>query len=321
MNTNFLLFLSGILFFINYNQLFNTKQHRKKMNFMKKLLFLVVCIAALMLPSCKNPKESDEYKRLQAEADSLRFAGVKQSNEYNEMLTLINEIENSFREIKEKENYLTEQSQAGVELNRSTKEKIMADVQLLTDNLKKNKEKIQKLEQQLKKSGLKSTELEKRIKGLAQEIEEKTKTIAALQEELGQKNIVIAEQGQTIQEQLSAIEQQSETLNQQQAQLSAQDKSLNTGYYVFGTKKELENEKILVKGKVMQQGYNKEYFTQIDIRNKKTIDLFSKKAKLLSVHPESSYVLEKAEDKNLTLVILNQKDFWSISRYLVIQVD
>lgn len=287
---------------------------------MKKFLVLITC-AVLLVPSCRNPKESDEYKRLQSENDSLKLAGVKQSGEYNEMLSLINEVEDNFRKIKETENYLTEQSKAGGELNRSTKDKISADMQLLTETLLKNKEQIAKLQSQLKNSGVKSTELEKRLSSLAQEVEEKTKSIAALQEQLEKQNIIIVEQGQRIQDQSVALEQQQAAIEQQGAQLSAQDKSLNTGYYVFGTKKELEEEKILVKGKLMQQGYNKDYFTQIDVRNLNQVPLYSKKAKMLSNHPASSFALEKAVDGNLTLTILNKKDFWSISRYLVIQVD
>lgn len=287
---------------------------------MKKMFLFITCFAALMLYSC-NPKESDEYKRLQAERDSLKFAGTKQANEYNEMLSLINEVEENLLQIKEKENYLTEQSMGDKELSRTTKEKIMEDIQLLSDNLQKNKDQVAKLQKQLKDSGLKSENLEKRLSLLSKEVEEKAKTIAALQEELERKNIIIVEQGQKIQEQSSAIEQQSEAITQQKEQLSDQDKALNTGYYVFGTKKELENEKILVKGKLMQQGYNKDYFTSIDIRNLNRIPLYSKKIKMLSTHPASSYSFEKASDGDQTLLIINKKDFWSISRYLVIQVD
>ncbi|MCL1942111.1 MAG: hypothetical protein FWF54_00975 [Candidatus Azobacteroides sp.] len=289
---------------------------------MKKFLILIVCAAVgLMIPSCQNPKNSEEYKQLQAENDSLKFAGLKQSGEYSEMLGLINEVEDNFRKIKETENYLTEQSQAGGELSRSTKERITDDMQLLTATLQKNKEQIQKLQNQLKSSGIKSAELTKRLSQLTQEVEEKTKSIAALQEQLEKQNLIIAEQGEKIQAQSTAIEQQKTAITQQGEQISAQDKSLNTGYYVFGTKKELEEEKILVKGKLMQQGYNKSYFTQIDIRNIEQVPLYTKKAKMLSVHPASSYVLEKTADGNLTLTVLNKKDFWSISRYLVIQVD
>ncbi len=286
-----------------------------------KKIFVFIATAALIISSCQDPKKSDEYQRLQAENDSLKAVGSRQSNEYNEMLSLINEVEDNFRKIKETENYLTEQSQAGGELSKSTKERITNDMQLLTETLKKNKEQIQKLQQQMKSSGLKSTELQKRLDALVTEVDEKTKSIASLQEQLEKQNIIIAEQGQKIQEQSTAIDQQKTAIDQQTQQISAQDKSLNTGFYVFGTKKELEEEKILVKGKVMQQGYNHDYFTKVDIRNLNQIPLYSKKAKILTTHPASSFTLEKAVDGNLTVTILNKKDFWSISKYLVVQVD
>lgn len=279
---------------------------------MKKGFFIIMSIA-LVVFSCKNPKESDDYKRLEAENDSLRLAGVRQSNEYNEMLNLINEVEDNFRKIKETENYLVEQSKTGGELSASTKERINNDMQLLSETLKKNKDQIGKLQSQLKTSGIKSTELEKRLASLITEIEEKTASIAALQEELEKKNIIIMEQGQKIQEQTTVIEQKEETITQQ-------DKSLHTAYYVFGTKKELEEERILLKGQLMKQNYNHEYFTKVDTRDFAHVAFYAKKVKILSTHPASSYVLEKGADGNLTLVVLDKTEFWSISKYLVTQV-
>ncbi|MCD7973415.1 MAG: hypothetical protein LUG18_12275 [Candidatus Azobacteroides sp.] len=282
---------------------------------MKRVIFIMASIL-LLVSGCKNtnPKDSEELKKLQEENDSLRLAGVKQNEEYNEMLSLINEVEDNLRKIKETENYLTEQSQLGGELNQSARERINNDMQLLAETLQKNKSQISKLQGQLKSSGIKSDELEKRLAALVADIEEKTASIAALQDELERQNIIIVEQGQRIQEQSSTIEQHSQTI-------SHQDKTLNTGYYVFGTKKELEQEKILVKGKLMQQGYNQDYFTKVDIRELQQVPLYSKKVKMLSTHPASSYKLEKGPDGNQTLVITNKAEFWSISKYLVIQVN
>jgi hypothetical protein len=56
------------------------------------------------------------------------------------------------------------------------------------------------------------------------------------------------------------------------------------GVYVFGTKKELKEQRIMVDGKVLQSSFNKSYFTKIDIRVDKEIKLYSKSAKLLH-HP------------------------------------
>ena len=37
--------------------------------------------------------------------------------------------------------------------------------------------------------------------------------------------------------------------------------------------------------------------------------------------PPSSYALIKGEDNNLTLVVTDEEEFWSMSNYLVIEVD
>lgn len=109
--------------------------------------------------------------------------------------------------------------------------------------------------------------------------------------------------------------------------VAEQDKALNAAWFVFGTKKELKDQKILTntglfkKGEVMQDAdINKDYFTQVDIRTTKEIKLYSKDAEILTTHPSGSYSMEKDDKSQLTLKITNPKDFWSVSKYLVIQV-
>lgn len=286
-----------------------------------KRLIVVIAGIALIAFSCNNPKNSDDYKRLQAENDSLKLAGMKQSGAYDEMLSLLDQVEENFKKIKETENYLTEQSQAGGELSQSVKDRINNDMVLLTETLKKNKEQIAQLQSQLKNSGIKNSGLEKRLAAMTAEIEEKTKSIAALQDELERKNLIIVQQGQKIQDQMSSIQEQNQAIEQQHETITTQDKSMNTGYFAFGTKKELEEEKILAKGKLMQQGFNQDYFSKVDIRELRQIPFYAKKVKMLSTHPASSYALEKGADGNLTLVILDKQEFWSISKYMVAQVD
>ena len=110
------------------------------------------------------------------------------------------------------------------------------------------------------------------------------------------------------------------------ALVQAQDKALNAAWFVFGTNSELKEQKIvtkkfLQKKKVLENDdFNKNYFTQIDIRKDKEIKLYSKDAKLLTSHPDGSYEFIKDKKGTLTLKILNPNSFWSISRYLVIEV-
>ena len=81
--------------------------------------------------------------------------------------------------------------------------------------------------------------------------------------------------------------------NRKTETINTQDKQLNTAWFAFGTKKELKRQNVLVKGKVLQGSFNKNYFTKIDIRETRELKLYSKNAKILTSHPTSSYSLTK----------------------------
>ena len=188
-----------------------------------------------------------------------------------------------------------------------------------------NRDLIAKLRQQLKNnqsasSKLKTT-LETTIEGLTAELDAKNQQIQTLTAELEQKNLYIAQQGEQINTLNENVNQLTAQNSEKARTVAAQDKELNTGWYVFGTKKELKEQKILQNGDVLRSNqFNKDYFTRIDIRVDKVIKLYSKSAKLLTTHPAGSYTLDKDSQGQYTLRITNPTQFWSVSRYLVILV-
>ena len=50
-------------------------------------------------------------------------------------------------------------------------------------------------------------------------------------------------------------------------------------------------------------------------------DLNSKKAKVLSVHPQDSYALEAGEDGMLSLTVKDENSFWKQTKYLVVMIN
>ena len=276
---------------------------------MKKVLLVCVCTA--MLASCGQ--NSADYKKLKAENDSLRIENTKNTDELNDMLSTLNDIESDFQSIRDAENYLT-------------RDQIKQNMQLISETLKKNKEQISQLEEKLKKSGIQSSALRKTIDRLSSELDQKATMIVALQEDLAKKNVRIQELDEMVSSLNEDVESLATTAAAQSEKLNAQDKALHTAYYCFGTSKELKEQKILSggglfsKSKVLQSGFNKDYFISIDIREVKEIPLFASKAKLKSNHPEGSYEFVEDEDGNLTLKINDEKAFWSLGKYLVIEV-
>ena len=180
--------------------------------------------------------------------------------------------------------------------------------------MEENKAQIAKLQAMLKSSKNNSAQLKKAVESLTQELVTKQQRIEELQAELASKNIRIQE--------LDADKESLAAENEAKARTVAeQDKAINAAWFVFGTKSELKSQKILQSGDVLKNAdFNKDYFTQIDIRTTKEIKLYSKRAELLTTHPAGSYELVKDDKGQLTLKITNPKEFWSVSKYLVIQV-
>ena len=291
---------------------------------MKKFAVLVACTAALV--SCINFSGGNN-DRLQAENDSLLMELNQRNTELDEMMGTFNEISEGFRQINAAENRVDLQRGAVAEGSLSAKEQIASDIEFIRKQMEENKEQIAKLQAMLKNSKNNSAQLKKAVESLTQELVVKTQRIEELQAELASKNIRIQELDAAVSD-LTAAKEELTTENEAKAKTVAeQDKALNTAWFVFGTKKELKDQKILSntglfkKGEVMQDAdVNKDYFTQVDIRTTKEIKLYSKDAEILTTHPAGSYALDKDNKGQLILKISNPKDFWSVSKYLVIQV-
>ncbi|NDW12269.1 hypothetical protein D0T50_05120 [Bacteroides sp. 214] len=285
---------------------------------MKKLTFLLVVCVAVSLASCDGITGSSKVK---AERDSLATALTQRDAELDEMMSTYNQIQEGFRKINVAENRVDLQRGTITENSISARQQIAADIEFISKTMEDNKTQIAKLQAQLKNSNTNSAQLKKAIESLQKELEVKTKRIEELQNELASKNIRIQELDAAVTS-LSATKESLTAENEEKARVVAQqDKAINAAWFVFGTKSELKSQKILDGGDVLKSAdFNKDYFTQIDVRTTKEIKLYSKRADLLTTHPTGSYILEKDDKEQLTLKVTNPTDFWSISRYLVIQV-
>ena len=286
---------------------------------MKKLLFLSVCVA--LLASCGNAGKNEALK---AENDSLTATLASRDAELEEIMAIFNDVQEGFRLINEAENRVDLQS--GSLEGATPAQKIKEDIRFISEKLQSNREQIAKLEEQLKNSKHNSAQFKKAIANLNAELQAKAEQIETLQTELASKNIRIAELDDAVAGLTQNVADLIAENKVKSATVASQDKALNAAWFVFGTKSELKEQKIieskfLQKTKVLSDAeFNKDYFTQIDIRTDKEIKLYSKNAELLTTHPAGSYVLEKNAEGLLTLKITHPAQFWSVSRYLVILV-
>lgn len=285
---------------------------------MKKLLIYVMMGGAALLSfnSCKQEKVVPSTDNL-AQADSLQKILDQKDSEINEMLGTLNEIQEGFNEINQAENRVSIVKD-GEGANKS--QQIRENIKFISNAMKRNRELIAKLQKQLRESSIHGEQFKTTIENLVKQLNDKDEQLQQLRSELDSKDIHITELDETINNLNTDVSSLKAESNAKSQTISSQDKQLNTAWYVFGTKKELKNQRIIEDGKLLQSSFNKSYFTKIDIRVDKVINLYSKSAKILTTHPSSSYTLTRDGNKQYTLRITNPDLFWSTSKYLVVLV-
>ena len=292
---------------------------------MKKLFVLVLGIVALS--ACHNYKK--DAQQLTISRDSLQQETALRDASIAGFLNDFSEIQANLDSIKKIEKLVTVQSNSNRELNASQKQRILEDINLLNDLLQRNKQLTASLQKKLKDANFKIGDLEETINGLEllvknmeAQANEQDMQIAELTEDVKKLNIDITQLNQKIKVVETESQQKSQTIESQTV-------ALNKAYYAFVTMKELKENGILEKsggvigmGKtaVMKKDFNKDYFTEIDIRNFEYLRLMAKKAKIITVHPEGSFHFtgKKLSD---TLFIDNSAEFWKASKYLVVLTD
>ena len=281
---------------------------------MKKIIFMAALVS--MLASCLDGFKSNNGG--DRERDSLRNIIDQKDNELNDLMGTFNEIQQGFDLINEAEGRVN-MMRMGAENNNSA-ENIRENMQFIQETLDENKRKIEELQSKLKTSSINSAKLKEAINSLTQQLTEKNAELEKLRAQLAEKDVKIEQLSGTV----TNLQTENAQVKQQRdetAQIARnQDAQLNTAWYVFGTSKELKAEGILSKGEVLQGNYNKNYFTQIDIRKVNVIPLESKSASILTNHPAGSYTLLKDSKGKYTLRITDVAQFWSVSKYLVVKV-
>jgi chromosome segregation ATPase len=242
----------------------------------------------------------------------------------NEMLAILNGIEDDIQSIRDAEDFLTVHKDP--ELSAPRQEQIKNNMNLIAETLKKNKRQLSELQEKLNTSNLKSSALQKTINRLTNDLNEKSELIVRLQNDLEKNSRQVDQLADQVKGLSANIETLENTTLSQNKRISEQEHVLNVVYYCFGTRKELKEQNILTggglfsKSKALEDDFNKDYFMAIDKRQVTAIPLYASKAKIKTNHPKGSYDFYKDTAGNLTLEISDVAKFWSLSKYLVIEV-
>ena len=290
-----------------------------------RISFVAMFFVAFLATSC-NVERSEKYQALLAERDSLYTEAVAAKGGFDNALNTINEIENALESIRAQENIIMMENQEG------NTNYAVAQIEAIDRTIQQNKTKIAELEQQLAESGSKSKQLNATITRLKNELDEKDTYINNLRDELNASQEQVAQLTVQVEDLNKNVEDLNENINnlnaqsaEQQATINIQDAALNTVYYIVAPIETLENLGLAEAGGLFTRtraatDINKNAMISADKRQLSVIPLNTKKATILTNHPESSYQLTKGDDNMLSLEIVNPDAFWNISNYLIISI-
>ena len=280
----------------------------------------IFAVGLLFLTACDGGKiKQVESENVQLD-DSLRVALANQDS----LLVLLNDITDGMNQIKDLEKILGNTNDLTAE-SQSRKDQIRNDMYSIQQALQERRERLAELEKKLKSSQGYNATLQKTIDNLKAEIATQETTISTLRNDLASAKIQIADLGTKVDSLSTTVASVTEEKVKAQEETQNVTNELNTCYYAIGTKKELKEAKIIETGflrktKLLQADFQQSYFTKADKRTLTVIPTQSKKAKILTNMPSDSYVIED-EGGIKVIKVTNPERFWSLSNYLVIQVD
>ena len=276
---------------------------------MKTIIRTLLFGTAMLLTACGGNISGN--RALQESNDSLKSVIAERDASLEEILECIRVVEEGFKSINEAQGRI---SATGIENGSSRKKQLEDDVLYIAQLVEKNNAEIARLKKLLAASKNSSKELKAIVENLEKTLQEKNMEIAELQKKLEEKDVHIAELDTII---TNLMNENTE----QELRLVQKEREMNSVWYAMGTKRELKGEKILSGSDVMTDpDANMDYFTRGDINELLTIETGEKRVKVISTHPKGSYKIVE-DDKGLDIVkILSPREFWSVTRYLVILV-
>lgn len=305
---------------------------------MKHSLFILLSISLLAF-GCNQ----DKVDQLSSANQQLQAEVQLQDSLLNDFMSAFNEFESNLDLIKEKEGMITLES-AGAEMRTPGKEEVIDDLEAIDELMDRNRELIAELNERVTAAEGEKNQFRRMVNRLNKQLKEKDASIGSLKEELVALNYeveLLNRKADTLNRansqlrevrlaQSTRLDQQRDELNTLQDQLSEQEEVMNTAFVLAASAKELKQKKIMTKDggflgigatKKLNEDFDASSFQSINIQETYRIPVEGKRAKLLTQHPEGSYVFNE-EDKRLeSLEITDPESFWKHSKYLVVVLN
>ena len=281
---------------------------------------------SLFFLSCVSSSESvsDEIKvvdSLQKELNSknealvsLEFDKVNNDSIVNLYALYLQKIKENINEINRQELLINKTKNNPDFFEKDTSD-IIESIKILSKKLQENESMIMALNNAVSQEKSKNSQFASKVSALNEEIAKSNREVYFLREELNSLNA-------SFESIFNKYKLQNQTINKL-------NKKLNEVAYVVGSKLELLENGILTKsggiigiGKTrkLNSDLNTDYFTYVSKYDLKSIQLGYKNVRIITSHPSNSYKWFNKNEVIDSLVILNQKDFWNNSKFLVLEV-
>lgn len=283
---------------------------------MKK--YILISITAVSLFSCNEEKKT--ISNTDRSHDSLEAIIKQRDSLNNEYLASFSEIERNLDSINAKQKGIYLRTEKPTEIKGNIKEEINSEIAAINTLMQKNRQKIENLNRKLKGSKKENEQFGNTIKTLNDQLVQKQTDLNELNLKLVSLNMKV----EALETSVSLLKVENAEYKETIAEETA---ALHTAFYVVGTLKDLQNEKLIDrKGGLLGMGktdeLNKDFdsnkFTRIDYTKTDLIPVDCKKIEIVTTHPTDSYRLERVNNIIKYVHIINPKQFWGASKYLVV---
>jgi hypothetical protein len=292
------------------------------------VLFVLIALGAgLMI--FKGRAQIEQLNRQNA---NLTTTIVVRDSLVNEMTSTFDEIEQNLTFVRNKREQMITVPQEG---GQNQKEILVADIKLMNEMLEESSKKIEELDKKLKLSGVEMKSFKNKIAKLNILIAEQDNNIQQLRAEIEQRDYKIVEMDNTIVKlhgdiasKDDSIKSKSQVIAEKSQAITEKENEMNKAWIVAGTSDQLEKKGFITKyggflgiakNMSINDNLNGIGFTKLDIRNTVQYPLNTKKAKLISQHPDNSYRLVEENDNIAYLEIENPEEFWKLTKYVIIE--
>lgn len=278
---------------------------------------IVVCLLFASMSCVRN----SEYKALRAEYDSLMTVNIAYQDQAYETDSLVASVIASFQELSNVETMINVNTLRG-ELPMSEQQRIRKNIRLLSERLEDSNNSIELLIKRIEGNGEASVRMQGTISLLREQLSKQQARVETIAHETMSKVRAVNELDASIVKLKEELERMKSFNLGEQDRLRLKEDSLNTVYYALGTKGDFREMGLLNREeRVTVDNAELAYLTKSDRRTLSEVNMQSKTARLLSVHPAKSYKMRPDKKGYLTLEILDSRSFWEYSQVMLAEVD